>query len=78
MTHNHFEGAIPTSLWNYLNMELLILDNNKLSGSLPGNFIGQLNHLRSLYLQQNLLTGSFPADVGELKNLYELLISDNK
>ena len=59
-------------------MELLILDNKKLSGSLPENFIGQLNQLRSLYLQQNLLTGSFPADVGELKYLYELLISDNK
>ena len=78
MGHNDFEGTIPTSLRNCHNMEILVLDNNKLNGSLTGNFIGQMNHLRSFYIQKNLLTGSFPADVGELKNLNELIVSDNK
>ena len=59
-------------------MEIMVLDNNKLNGSLPGNFIGQMNQLRLLYIQKNLLTDSFPTDVGELKNLNDLIVSDNK
>ena len=59
-------------------MEILLLDHNKLSGSVPENVIGHFNQLRSLYLQQNTFTGSLPADVGQLKNLNELLVSDNK
>ena len=58
-------------------MEILFLDHNKLSGSVPENVIGHFNQLRSLYLQQNTFTGSLPADFGQLKNLNQLLVSDN-
>uniref|UniRef100_F6GWH4 non-specific serine/threonine protein kinase n=1 Tax=Vitis vinifera TaxID=29760 RepID=F6GWH4_VITVI len=77
MGYNNLEGNIPTSLRNCQNMEILFLDHNKLNGSVPENVIDHFNQLRSLYLQQNTLTGSLPADFGQLKNLNQLLVSDN-
>ena len=77
MGYNNLEGNIPTSLRNCQNMEILFLDHNKLSGSVPENVTSHFNQLRSLYVQQNKFIGSLPTDVGQLKNLNQLLVSDN-
>ncbi|KAJ9683792.1 hypothetical protein PVL29_016338 [Vitis rotundifolia] len=71
LEHSYISQELP-------NMEILLLDHNKLCGSVPENVIGHFNQLRSLHLQQNTFTGSLPADVGQLKNLNLLLVSDNK
>ncbi|KAL6342314.1 hypothetical protein AAG906_007528 [Vitis piasezkii] len=79
MSYNNLDGNIPTSLRNCHNMETLDLSHKLTINTyhVPENVIGHFNQLRSLYLQQNSFTGSLPADVGQLKNLNELLVSDN-
>ena len=63
IVHNSFDGP-PPNLSNNLNIQVLNLRQNKLSGTIPG--FANLNSLRSIYLQTNELTrinapGALPA-----------------
>ena len=61
--HNSFDGP-PPNLSNNINIRILNIRHNKLSGTIPG--FANLNSLRGIYLQSNVLTrinapGSLPA-----------------
>ncbi|KAL0332154.1 UNVERIFIED_CONTAM: LRR receptor-like serine/threonine-protein kinase RPK2 [Sesamum calycinum] len=73
---NELRGQIPAEIWGMEKLEVLDLEGNLISGSLPayfivnlaGNqvngsipgFIGGFRDLRGLYLSFNLLSGSIP------------------
>ncbi|EOX92906.1 Leucine-rich repeat receptor-like protein kinase family protein [Theobroma cacao] len=73
---NSLYGSIP-SIGNLINLSVLYLYNNKLSGSIPQE-IGLLRSLSSLALSNNNFTGPIPASIGNLTNLSVLNLYSNK
>lgn len=67
--HNKFTGAIPTSLFSLLNLEILFLSSNQLTSSVPGEIANLKGQLRGLYLSDNQLDGEIPAALCELQQL---------
>nr|CAD1843947.1 unnamed protein product [Ananas comosus var. bracteatus] len=55
----------------------LALHRNYLTGSIPSS-LGNLTRLHLLYAYQNNISGSIPREIGMLKNLAELTLSDNE
>jgi hypothetical protein len=60
LANNNLEGEIPESISLLTEMRLLRLNDNKLSGNLPGEALGSLPVLLIMYLQHNDFTGSVP------------------
>ncbi|XP_057774266.1 probable inactive receptor kinase At4g23740 [Salvia miltiorrhiza] len=48
-----------------------------LAGSIPSNTLSRLSHLQTLSLRSNALTGSFPADLLQLRDLIGLHLQSN-
>ena len=55
----------------------LALDDNDLSGPIPGELLAKLTNLVSLDLTENELSGLIPAELGMLSNLETLLLNRN-
>ncbi|XP_028117722.1 receptor kinase-like protein Xa21 [Camellia sinensis] len=75
---NRLEGTIPSGLANYKKLLLLHLYQNNLSGNISKELLKVSSLSISLNLAWNHLSGSLPTEVGNLKNLMELDISENK
>lgn len=75
LSGNSFAGEIPSVLGSLHQLEELYLDNNRLYGSIPSSF-NNLTKLKRLEIQRNYMSGEFP-DLGSLKNLYFIDVSDN-
>ena len=58
-------------------LNVLYLDNNQLTGSIPPE-IGNLTNLIWLSLYNNRLTGQIPSEIGNLTNLTSLILSGNQ
>ncbi|XP_017231335.1 probable LRR receptor-like serine/threonine-protein kinase At3g47570 isoform X2 [Daucus carota subsp. sativus] len=78
LSNNKLHGSIPTTLFNISSIEGLYLFNNHLSGLIPEHITGLSSNCHVLYLDQNLLTGPLPSNIGSLIHLVELGFSDNK
>ena len=79
LSHNTFQGELPSPFPNLQLVEELAIDNNNLSGTLP-----DLNHLSTprlitlnLARQQHGLHGTLPAQYRDLPYLHNLDVSDN-
>ena len=59
------------------NLQLLALQRNQLTGSIPAE-LGSLNNLDTLYLHVNQLSGSIPSELGGLSNLQTLYLYNNQ
>jgi Leucine-rich repeat (LRR) protein len=60
--------SIPNELFNLVNLERLLMNFNKIQGTLSSR-IGQLQSLRELYLFRNKLSGNLPSELSNLKNI---------
>ena len=61
-----------------VNLRLLDLRSNKLSGPIPAE-VGRLRELRRLFLERNELSGPIPPELGDLENLSgSLVLDDNR
>ena len=67
---NEFSGSIDF-LSNFPNLKEARLDNNAFRGEIPST-LGQMVHLRVLMLGGNLLTGSMPDEICNLREYHEL------
>ena len=72
---NKLIGAIPDAVYGLTKLEKLYLQNNDLTEPLSGK-IAQLTELTELYVDRNAnMTGSIPPEIGALKKLARLNIS---
>ncbi|XP_074326150.1 uncharacterized protein LOC141664156 [Apium graveolens] len=79
MGSNKLHGSIPTPLFDLSSLQALILSGNHLRGLIPQHISGLSSlSLFALYLNQNLLSGPLPSNIGSLTHLVELYLSDNK
>ncbi|XP_074355241.1 uncharacterized protein LOC141693951 [Apium graveolens] len=76
MGQNLLHGSIPTALFNMTALLGINLFNNYLNGVISG--IGLSSQCFALYLDQNLLTGPLPSNIGSFKHLTTLRLSNNK
>ncbi|XVE92161.1 hypothetical protein REPUB_Repub01dG0073400 [Reevesia pubescens] len=70
---NNLEGSIP--LWR--NVTYLSLRNNFFSGPIPSNIGHEMFESRNLDLSRNLLNGSIPPSINNMRNLSFLDLSSN-
>ena len=73
---NGFNGPIPASFGNLVNLEVLNLGGHVISGPLPVE-LGNLSSLRHLDLGDNRISGQIPASFGLLAALEELQLQSN-
>jgi len=73
-------GWNPSSTFNFaffpLLHDVLILGDNKLSGSIPSE-LGLLTNVEVIYLSDNDLSGSIPSKLGLLTNVKGIYLSDD-
>jgi hypothetical protein len=68
---------IPKELEELSKLRELVLNDNRLEGSIPKE-LGKLTNLTHLKFADNELSGPIPAELGNLSKLVELDLSDNK
>ncbi|OIO18779.1 MAG: hypothetical protein CO029_00555 [Candidatus Magasanikbacteria bacterium CG_4_9_14_0_2_um_filter_41_10] len=68
--------SVPANTFDDINIQVLDLSHNKLTGSLPGE-IRHLSHLTFLDMSYNSMTG-IPAEIGQLTELETLNLSHNQ
>ncbi|KAJ4848050.1 hypothetical protein Tsubulata_015832 [Turnera subulata] len=76
LSNNRFTGQIPSGFGSFANLEVLVLDKNRLSGIIPPS-ICNVSTLRSLSLRENALRGNIAEVIGRLANLETLDLYDN-
>ncbi|KAL5703684.1 non-specific serine/threonine protein kinase [Ranunculus cassubicifolius] len=74
---NLFNGPLPTSIENLVNLTALGVEENSFSGSIPFG-IGKLQQLNQLTLLVNNFSGHIPSSLGNLTQLLYLYMSNNR
>ncbi|XP_020242531.1 probable LRR receptor-like serine/threonine-protein kinase At3g47570 [Asparagus officinalis] len=75
LSNNSFEGHIPQSFGDLINLDVLNLSCNKLSGVIPESLVN-LRHLSILNLSFNMLEGNVPS-VGAFMNVSIVSLEGN-
>jgi Leucine-rich repeat (LRR) protein len=70
-------GNIPAEIENLVNLNLLGLEGNYLTGSVP-DLIGKQKKLEGLHLHVNRFSGSIPSALGNLTRLTRLFLEENR
>ncbi|TKW37938.1 hypothetical protein SEVIR_1G082132v4 [Setaria viridis] len=73
--YNHLSGALPDEIFNMTLLKHLSFSKNQLEGSLGD--ISKHRNLAILDLGGNVIRGSIPDSIGELKGLQELQLGHN-
>ncbi|KAF8041841.1 hypothetical protein BT93_A0439 [Corymbia citriodora subsp. variegata] len=74
---NLLEGNIPSSLFTYPSIGVLLLNNNRFSGQLKGSFDAPSHVLNIVDLSFNNIGGELPTSIWELRGLMGLLLHSN-
>ncbi|CAL1383334.1 unnamed protein product [Linum trigynum] len=74
---NQLSGELPLSLSNLNDIVELGLSDNLFSGVISAGLFVNWKHLGSLQLQNNLLSGNIPPEIGKLTNLSILFLYNN-
>ena len=70
-------GEIPESIFKLSKLQILYLQGNLFTGAIPAS-ISKLTELTQLYVDQNAnMSGSIPKEIGQLKKLARLNISQS-
>ncbi|KAM0928065.1 hypothetical protein ACQ4PT_002251 [Festuca glaucescens] len=79
LDHNTFNGAVPSTFKKLNKLQVLELWDNSISGNVEDLLhILPADELQGLYLQNNNLTGSIPAQINQFSSLSTVLLSNNK
>ncbi|XP_072985299.1 leucine-rich repeat receptor protein kinase HPCA1-like isoform X1 [Typha latifolia] len=84
LADNHLSGNIPISTSEPWGLDRLVnanhfhLNQNNLSGSIPGNFFHVGMSVKHVLLDSNQLSGNIPQTVGLVQNLEILRLDNNK
>ncbi|KAK3422613.1 hypothetical protein EUGRSUZ_G03053 [Eucalyptus grandis] len=74
---NLITGEIPREISNFVNLEILTMEENSFSGAIPID-LGNLQNLVFLSLSYNNLSGVIPSSLQKMKRLIKLLLSNNQ
>ncbi|TVU33032.1 hypothetical protein EJB05_24812, partial [Eragrostis curvula] len=74
---NSLGGPVPSSLGN-CPLQLIDIQHNMLSGRIPKEVFLISSLSNSMYFQSNLFSGSLPLEIGSLKNIADIDLSDNR
>jgi len=75
LPENKIIGHLPVEAFVMMSkLTDLTLFMNSFSGSIDGKIFDSINHLRTLNVDSNDLTGPIPTEVGQLSNLMELKV----
>ncbi|XP_058222990.1 putative receptor-like protein kinase At3g47110 [Rhododendron vialii] len=78
IAENKLEERIPDSLGNCKHLLAIDLESNKLTGMIPRPIFELSSLSIGLFLGRNQLTGPIPKQIGNLRNLGTLNLSENK
>nr|XP_023927559.1 probable leucine-rich repeat receptor-like protein kinase At1g35710 [Quercus suber] len=72
-------GSIPDKLGDLKNLQILVLENNKLTGLIDSalSIFTDLHNMTGLYLDSNQFNGSIPLEIGNMKSLKSLDLSNS-
>ncbi|QCD90935.1 LRR receptor-like serine/threonine-protein kinase EFR [Vigna unguiculata] len=73
---NRISGEIPASLGNLIGLNLLMIEQNSISGIIPTTF-GKFQKMQKLSLGSNYLSGQIGAFIGNLSQLFFLGLEQN-
>ena len=76
LQYNNLVQGIPLELCSLSKLQILILDNNRLSGRFPPS-LGNLSSLQNLSFAYNNLEGEIPNTVAQMKSLTSFIVSEN-
>ena len=72
------KGQIPTEFRNLVDLEILLLSANNITGPLPVGMLATFTKLSKLDLSYNLITGEFPlAELADLPRLKRVNVDNN-
>ncbi|ESR34743.1 hypothetical protein CICLE_v10004265mg [Citrus x clementina] len=77
LSYNRLSGPIPEELGSCVVVVDLLLNNNMLSGKIPGS-LSRLTNLTTLDLSRNQLTGPIPSEFGDSIKLQGLYLGNNQ
>ena len=66
---NHFTGTIPQTNYNSPSLIHLNIGGNAISGSLAPDQIMGLSEIKGFFVDDNLLNGAIPTEIGQLSLL---------
>lgn len=83
MHDNIFTGSIPVYASSSVVTPTpalleLVINSNRLTGSIPGPTMAMFIHLQGLYLYQNHLTGTLPDEMKQLRKLKDWILHGNR
>ncbi|KAJ3674846.1 hypothetical protein LUZ60_005462 [Juncus effusus] len=78
LDNNEFEGTIPSEFLNMKVLELLNLKKNKFSGEISKEITDLSSLSYGIDLSYNLLYGSLPSEIGNLKIATDIYLSNNR
>ncbi|GAV84967.1 LOW QUALITY PROTEIN: Pkinase domain-containing protein/LRR_1 domain-containing protein/LRR_6 domain-containing protein/LRR_8 domain-containing protein, partial [Cephalotus follicularis] len=73
---NNIYGTIPLGIGNLINLELLELQTNILTGSIPPSIV-KLTKLQKLFIRETNVSGEIPVSIGNLTSLDILGLDTN-
>ena len=73
LSNNRFSGTIPGALGD-TNLSYLYMDNNMFVGVIPPELLASSSHLKEVWLQHNYLSGTIPASIASIPDLYDFYI----
>ncbi|KAB2603852.1 LRR receptor-like serine/threonine-protein kinase [Pyrus ussuriensis x Pyrus communis] len=76
LTHNLFQGKIPTTIGQLRELQSLDLGMNSLNSSIPSE-LGHCTDLTHMSLASNFLSGELPQSLSNLNSILHLDFSDN-
>lgn len=75
--NKNISGPIPLNIGEIPNLTTLDLDDNQFTGNIPISLYTLGDTLRTIDLNNNLLTGIISEDIGNLVNLFILQLDNN-
>lgn len=72
------ENIFPIEQLGTLALQRLELEENQLSGAIPGSLIGYLTQLKWMDIAGNRITGDIPTEMGLLTSVFWLNLQRNK
>jgi hypothetical protein len=78
---NHFTGTIASTYYDSSSLNHLNIGGNAISGSLPPDQIKGLSEIKGFFVDENLLDGTIPTEIGQLSLLSKcirFLLSRNR